>query len=301
MAGRGRARSAGRRSRRAALVSDPALGYKLPMTPRELAPIVGIPACVVAPDGFAFHRVGAKYVDSVVDGAGGLPVLIPALGARLDLDAVLDGLDGLLLTGSPSQRRAASLRRRRRPRADSPCDPARDATTLPLIRAGDRARRAAARDLPRPAGAQRRARRHAASGGARAARAARPSLGQDACRCRGALRAGARGAADAGRRAAGAARRGRRGSWSTRCTGRRSTGWRRVWRSRRWRPTARSRRSACAARAGFVLARAVASGMAGARATRSRGACSRPSAPPAGRAPQARLQHERDGALAAGA
>ena len=99
----------------------------------ERPPVVGIPACLVVPDFFAFHRVGAKYVDSVIDGAGAIPLLIPALGARLEVDAVLDGLDGLLITGSPSNvephhyggaaARDASL-----------ADPARDATTLPLIR-----------------------------------------------------------------------------------------------------------------------------------------------------------------------
>ena len=99
----------------------------------ERPPVVGIPACLVTSDQFAFHRVGAKYVDSVVDGAAALPVLIPALGARLGLDAVLDGLDGVLITGSPSNVEphhygAAAAG------DGGPSDPARDATTLPLIR-----------------------------------------------------------------------------------------------------------------------------------------------------------------------
>jgi putative glutamine amidotransferase len=96
-------------------------------------PVVGIPACLVPRDGFAFHQVGDKYVDSVIDGAGALALIIPALGPRLDFDALLAELDGLLVTGSPSNVEPhhyggpAS-------RPDSPCDPARDATTLPLIR-----------------------------------------------------------------------------------------------------------------------------------------------------------------------
>ena len=103
------------------------------MVSLERPPIVGIPACLVAPDHFAFHRVGAKYVDSVVDGAGALPLLIPALGPRLDLEALLDGLDGLLITGSLSN---VEPHHYGGPpaRPDSPCDPARDATILPLIR-----------------------------------------------------------------------------------------------------------------------------------------------------------------------
>jgi putative glutamine amidotransferase len=96
-------------------------------------PLIGVPACVVRRDGFAYHQVGDKYVDSVVDGAGGLPLLIPALGSRLDVDALLAGLDGLLITGSPSNVEPHHYGGPP-PRPDSPRDPARDATTLPLIR-----------------------------------------------------------------------------------------------------------------------------------------------------------------------
>ena len=95
-------------------------------------PVVGIPACLIVRDGFGFHQIGDKYVDSVVDGAGGLPYLIPALGERLDLSALLDHLDGLLITGSPSNVEP-HLYGGTPARPDSPCDPARDATTMPLI------------------------------------------------------------------------------------------------------------------------------------------------------------------------
>jgi putative glutamine amidotransferase len=84
-------------------------------------------------DGFAYHQVGDKYVDSVIDGAGGLPLLIPALGPRLDFDALLAELDGLMITGSPSNVEPHHYGGPA-PRPDSPRDPARDATTLPLIR-----------------------------------------------------------------------------------------------------------------------------------------------------------------------
>jgi putative glutamine amidotransferase len=96
-------------------------------------PLIGVPACLVQRDGFGYHQVGAKYVDSVIDGAGGLPLLIPALGPRLDFDVLLAELDGLLITGSPSNVEPHHYGGRAR-RSDSPCDPARDATTLPLIR-----------------------------------------------------------------------------------------------------------------------------------------------------------------------
>jgi putative glutamine amidotransferase len=103
------------------------------MMPSDRSPVIGVPACVAQRDGFAFHQVGDKYVDGVIDGAGGLPLLIPALGARLDFDALLAELDGLMITGSPSNLEPHHYGGPP-PRPDSPRDPARDATTLPLIR-----------------------------------------------------------------------------------------------------------------------------------------------------------------------
>src|SRR5262245_45319980 len=103
------------------------------MTCLNRSPLIGVPACFVERDGFGFHQVGDKYVDRVVDGAGGLPLLIPALGPRLDVDMLLAELDGLLITGSPSNVEPHHYGGPA-PRSDSQRDPARDATTLPLIR-----------------------------------------------------------------------------------------------------------------------------------------------------------------------
>ncbi len=49
-----------------------------------------------------FQIQGEKYLTAVVHGAGGYPVGVPCLGAELDVLEVLDSIDGLLLTGSPS-------------------------------------------------------------------------------------------------------------------------------------------------------------------------------------------------------
>jgi putative glutamine amidotransferase len=101
---------------------------------RQDPPLIGIPCCLrVGEGGFGYHQVGDKYVDAVVDGAGGLPMLIPAIGARLDIDATLDRLDGLMLTGSPSNVEPRHYGGPP-PRPGSDPDPARDSTTLPLIR-----------------------------------------------------------------------------------------------------------------------------------------------------------------------
>jgi putative glutamine amidotransferase len=98
------------------------------------APLIGIPACVRDQDNQPFHVAGQKYIRAVSDAAGGLPLLIPALGDELEFADLVQRLDGLLVTGSPSN--VAVHHYGGSPdRAESPQDPARDATTLPLIRA----------------------------------------------------------------------------------------------------------------------------------------------------------------------
>lgn len=95
--------------------------------------MIGVPACLRGEEGAHVHGVGEKYVDAVVLGAGGLPVLIPAIGKDLAIDALLERLDGLMLTGSPSNVEPHNYSGPPPPDG-SPADPARDATTLPLIR-----------------------------------------------------------------------------------------------------------------------------------------------------------------------
>ncbi len=76
--------------------------------------------------------VGEKYIHAVALGASALPVLVPALGPDLDLAALLDECDGLLLTGSASN---VEPQHYGGP-ASAPGtlhDPNRDATTIPLI------------------------------------------------------------------------------------------------------------------------------------------------------------------------
>jgi putative glutamine amidotransferase len=95
-------------------------------------PIIGIPADRRLLGNQFFHVVGEKYIEAVAAGAGGVPVLIPALGAGLELSALLETCDGLLLTGS-----ASNVEPHHYGGPDSAPgtlhDPNRDATTLPLI------------------------------------------------------------------------------------------------------------------------------------------------------------------------
>jgi putative glutamine amidotransferase len=79
-----------------------------------------------------FHAVGEKYLLAVVEAAGALPLIVPALGEHVDLDELLRVVDGIVFTGSPSNVEPS--------RYEGPAstagtlhDAARDATTLPLI------------------------------------------------------------------------------------------------------------------------------------------------------------------------
>lgn len=104
------------------------------MTEHDL-PLVGIPACVVAEDGGgAYHRVGEKYVAAVARAAHCMPVLIPPLGDWYDPHELAARLDGILLTGSPSNVEPHHYGGGTS-RDGTHHDPLRDATTLPLIRA----------------------------------------------------------------------------------------------------------------------------------------------------------------------
>ena len=100
----------------------------------EAPPLVGIPCCAKQVGAHPFHAVGDKYVRAVSDGAACLPMLIPALGELYDVGDLVSRVDGLLITGSPSN---IEPERYGGPQSDPTTahDPARDATTLPLIRA----------------------------------------------------------------------------------------------------------------------------------------------------------------------
>ena len=99
-----------------------------------LKPLIGVTACVKQIGLHPYHVSGDKYLRAVSIASLGLPVIIPSLAQLTETDELLAHLDGLLLTGSPSNvepfhyQGSASA-----PGTDH--DPARDATTLPLLRA----------------------------------------------------------------------------------------------------------------------------------------------------------------------
>lgn len=95
-------------------------------------PLIGISADRRLLGLHPFHCVGEKYITAVTEGGGALAVLLPALGAG-QAQSILPGLDGLLLTGSPSN---VEPHHYQGPASEPGTlhDAARDATTLPLVK-----------------------------------------------------------------------------------------------------------------------------------------------------------------------
>jgi len=92
--------------------------------------LIGIPACTRDIKGHPQHATPSRYGAALMGAADALPVLIPPLGEAAI--AVLDRLDGLLLSGSPSNVEPSHYGAE----DETPGlhDAARDRTTLPMIR-----------------------------------------------------------------------------------------------------------------------------------------------------------------------
>jgi putative glutamine amidotransferase len=96
-------------------------------------PLIGISADRRMVGHHPFHMVGEKYARAVMDAAQAVPLLIPSLAEELGFDELLTRLDGLVFTGSPSN--VEPQHYQGTPSEPGTLhDPARDATTLPLIR-----------------------------------------------------------------------------------------------------------------------------------------------------------------------
>jgi putative glutamine amidotransferase len=98
------------------------------------SPIVLVPACTRQFGDHPYYAAQIKYVEAVSLGALCAPLILPALGAALDLETMLAMCDGVMLTGSASNLHPSHYAQDVLDPA-LPQDPARDATTLPLIRA----------------------------------------------------------------------------------------------------------------------------------------------------------------------
>ncbi len=97
-------------------------------------PVVGIPCDHRKLGAHPFSMAGEKYIAAVRDGAGALPLLIPALDPAIPPEEIFESVDGLFFTGSPSNVAPAHYQGTP-PREGVLQDARRDATTLPLLTA----------------------------------------------------------------------------------------------------------------------------------------------------------------------
>jgi putative glutamine amidotransferase len=96
-------------------------------------PIIGVPADRRVYEPHPFHMVGEKYLKAVIEAADAVPLIIPVLADDLAIDELVDQVDGVMLTGSPSDIEPHHYGGE----SDDPDalrDPHRDALTLPIAR-----------------------------------------------------------------------------------------------------------------------------------------------------------------------
>ena len=100
-----------------------------------MKPLIGISCCMKAFGVFNTpnHAASDSYIRAVLGPVDGIPVLLPAAGEAL-VPGILPRLDGLILTGSRSNVGPDHYSGPAHAEG-TPEDPARDSTTLPLIRA----------------------------------------------------------------------------------------------------------------------------------------------------------------------
>ncbi len=97
-------------------------------------PLIAVPTDVKPFENYVWHSAPEQYLAAAIDVAEVTPLLVPSFGAKMDLDSILDSVDGLLVTGSKSNVNP-ELYGVEPSAAFEPYDNARDATSLPLIRA----------------------------------------------------------------------------------------------------------------------------------------------------------------------
>ena len=96
-------------------------------------PIVAVTADHKEMAPYMWHAVPSPYVDAATDVSMVIPLTVPSVGDRLDIDALLDRVDGVLVTGSRSNVHPSHYGEEAT-EDHEPFDHDRDATTLPLIR-----------------------------------------------------------------------------------------------------------------------------------------------------------------------
>ncbi len=96
-------------------------------------PIVAVPADIREIEGAVWHASPNQYLKAALRVAGVMCFVVPAFEEGNETDAILDRVDGLLVSGSATNVHP-SLYGRTATEADGPFDIARDVTSIALIR-----------------------------------------------------------------------------------------------------------------------------------------------------------------------
>ena len=99
-----------------------------------MQPIVVVVADIREFDDELWHCVPDQYLTAICKVANVLPLFVPALGSDIDFDALLDRVDGVMLSGSKANVHPSNFGVEPHEKHE-PYDQSRDATSLPLTRA----------------------------------------------------------------------------------------------------------------------------------------------------------------------
>jgi putative glutamine amidotransferase len=107
--------------------------YVLRRNLKMLSPLIAVTSDVKTFENYTWHAAPAQYLDAAIRGAHVTPLIIPSFGDAVNMETILSGVDGLLVTGSRSNVHPA-LYGAEPSEAHEPYDHARDSTSLPMIR-----------------------------------------------------------------------------------------------------------------------------------------------------------------------
>ena len=102
-------------------------------TPRPLI-CLSANAVVATSQRHRVHATGERNIHSLLQMVDCIPVLMPPVGAAVDIDSLVARMDGFILTGGRANVEPHHYDGPEFP-ADEPIDPGRDALVLPLVRA----------------------------------------------------------------------------------------------------------------------------------------------------------------------
>ncbi|RLQ88498.1 gamma-glutamyl-gamma-aminobutyrate hydrolase family protein [Notoacmeibacter ruber] len=97
------------------------------------SPLVAIVADTLVHDSYIWHATPQTYLRAAMEVAGLQPLIVPAFGDKTDFYTILAAVDGVMLTGARSNVHPDNYGVKAT-EAHGPFDPARDATSLPIIR-----------------------------------------------------------------------------------------------------------------------------------------------------------------------